>query len=43
VEQEMLTRRNGEQITLTLESLQDGNQRVIYVTLGLHQPKTKAH
>jgi len=42
VEQEMLTRRNGEQITLTLESLQDGNQRVIYVTLGLHQPKTKA-
>lgn len=41
VEQEMLTRRNGEQITLTLESLQDGNQRIIYVTLGLHQSKVK--
>jgi S1-C subfamily serine protease len=43
VEEEMSNLRNGEQIALTLESLQDGNQRVVYVTLSLHQPRAKTN
>mmetsp|Transcript_18105 Transcript_18105/g.25777 ORF Transcript_18105/g.25777 Transcript_18105/m.25777 type:complete len:461 (+) Transcript_18105:100-1482(+) len=37
VEEDMKTRRKGEQIDLTLESLQDGSQRVIYITLAQRQ------
>ena len=37
VEEDMKTRRKGEQIDITLESLQDGSQRVIYITLAARQ------